>query len=174
MTWVKAADKVVWQWGRVLAHYDGQKREKSVLGMPASDTWGKRSYRGARYVNGVIVWSKASGAHHVWGSFDAAYMRQGGVKGSLGLPLTRRDGKNMPGAGRRQRFTDGTLYLNPDGHKVFALWGPVDVRYRKMGAAKSKCGYPVSNTTEQGSEHRAEFANGAISWSESGGVKVEC
>ncbi|MGH2729846.1 MAG: LGFP repeat-containing protein, partial [Actinomycetota bacterium] len=174
MTWVKATDKVVWQWGHVLAQYNALKRERSVLGMPSSDTWGKHSYRGARYVNGVIVWSKATGAHHVWGAFDGAYFRAGGVKGHLGLPLRRRDTKDMPGDGRRQRFTKGTLYLNPSRHEVFALWGPVDGRYRKMGAATSRCGYPVSDATDQGSELRAEFANGAISWSDSDGVKVEC
>lgn len=176
MTWVTETDKVLWQWGEVLAKYDALGREKSVLGMPSTDTWGRSAFRVARYRRGVIVWSESTGAHHVWGAFDGAYVRSGGVKGSLGLPTKRREQtSDLPDEGRRQRFTDGTLYLNPHGDLVFALWGEVDTRYRELGAATSACGYPVADAAENGgSELVAVFANGTISWSEANGVKVDC
>jgi SpoIID/LytB domain protein len=175
LTWRRSTDKVVWQWGPVLRKYNKLGREKSVLGMPTSDLWGPGSYRGANYAHGIIAWSKQTGGHTVRGGFLMEYRRRGGPQGSLGLPKTNRQkDKTLPHGGLRQRFTNGTIFLNPRAEDVFALWGVIANRYRKMGEARSECGYPTA-TMESGSEGaKASFENGTITTNSAGETKVEC
>jgi uncharacterized protein with LGFP repeats len=174
MTWRKQTGKVVWQWGRVLARYDRLGREASTLGMPVSDVWGKRAYKGATYVNGIIVWSRKSGAHQVVGDFQSVYAANGGPGGPLSLPMaSAARSKMLPHNGSEQRFQAGTLYRNP-AKGVFALWGGIDARYKKIGEATSKCGYPVASmvVTDQGAT--ASFEHGTISQTTGGDVRVVC
>ncbi len=176
MTWRKEGGKVTWQWGRVLRKYNRLGREKSALGMPASDVWGPGNYLGATYVHGMIMWSKQTGAHPIRAGFKTVYLRHGGPQGSLGLPRDgREDAKTLPGDGVRQRFTNGTIYLNPrkDGG-VFALWGAIDHRYRTLGEAKSDCGYPTSSVASQEGGTSATFERGTIKSTSSGEILVDC
>lgn len=175
MMWRKETDKTVWQHGPILRKYDRLGREKSGLGMPSSSIWGPGRYLGATYVGGVILWSEDTGARHVRGDFLAAYRDKRGPKGPLGLPLAapeRRD--SLPHKGRRQRFQLGMIYRNPNLDEAFALWGAIATRYRKMGEARSACGYPTAHMVSEGDEAAAQFANGAITWTEAGGVTVSC
>ena len=175
LTWNKETDKVTWLWGRVLRKYNKLGRERSVLGMPASDVWGPGSYRGARFQDGMIVWSKQTGAHTVLGGFRAEYLHRGGPQGSLGLPKTNRQkDKTLPGGGLRQRFTNGTIFLNPRREEIFALWGVIDNRYRKLGEAKSECGYPTASMESSEEGARATFEYGTITANDSGRVEVDC
>lgn len=171
MTWRKETDSVVWQWGEVLKRYTRLGREASKLGMPTSGIWGKDGYRGGSYVDGVILWSKATGAHHVRGIFFDAFSDAGGRK-KMGLPIT--DVTASQDGGRRQRFTDGTLYKAPKSSDVFALYGAIDEKYRAMGAASSRCGYPTSSVVVDGAGSAASFENGSIVWTQSDGVRVHC
>jgi len=175
LTWDKSSDKVTWQWGRILRKYNKLGREKSVLGMPVSDVWGPGSYRGATYRHGMIAWSQQTGARTVRGGFKAEYMRRGGPQGSLGLPKTNRQkDKSLPGGGSRQRFTNGTIFLNPRADGVFSLWGVINNRYRKLGEARSDCGYPTASMESGGEGSRATFENGTITTNDSGKVEVDC
>jgi SpoIID/LytB domain protein len=174
MTWIKSTDKVVWQYGKVLDKYDAIGREASDVGMPDSGIWGPGTYQGARYIRGLIIWSEAYGARVVKRRFYDAFRRVGGVNGALGVPRTgqqRRD--TLPDGGRRQRFADGTLYLNPDLGEVFALWGLIEQRYRGIGEASSACGYPTADMTVDGSSATATFQNGEIVLVD-GTVTVDC
>ena len=171
MTWVRATDEVVWQWGSVLERYDRLGRESSKLGMPTSHVWGEDGrYHGATYVNGVILFSKDTGAHHIKGRFFDAFSDAGGRK-RLGLPLTdvRKTRRDL-----RQRLTRGTLYRRLSGGRVIALWGAIDERYRAMGGPSSNCGFPTSSMVRDRSGAAASFENGSIVWTEDGGVKVNC
>jgi SpoIID/LytB domain protein len=171
MTWRKETDKVVWQWGDVLKRYTALGRERSKLGMPTSDIWGVAGrYRGGSYVNGIILWSKETDAHHIRGPFFTAFSDSGGRK-RLGLPTT--DVKSGDG-GERQRFTTGTLYRRGASGAVFALWGPIDEKYRTMGGAGSRCGYLTSSMVVDSSGAAASFENGSITWTDSRGVRVNC
>lgn len=175
MTRVYALDKTVWQYGKVLRKYDRLGREKSVLGMPSTDIWGPGAYLGANYARGMIVWSQQFGAHPIRKKWRSAYRRIGGAKGVLGVPRAKAKAHDsLPGGGRRQRFESGTLYKGPVAKKIFALWGEIDARYRKMGAATSSCGYPTADmaTDEQGTS--AAFDGGVISWTPEDGVTVDC
>ncbi|HEV3473260.1 MAG TPA: hypothetical protein VG408_08670, partial [Actinomycetota bacterium] len=165
-------DKVVWQWGEVLKKYDRVGRESSKLGMPTSGIWGEAGrYRGATYVNGVILWSSETGAHHVRNAFHASFTAVGGRK-RLGLPTT--DIVSTEHNGRRQRFVNGTLYQRPKATTVYALWGPIDERYRALGMGTSRCGFPTSSMVSDRAGAAAAFENGSITYSAEVGVKVHC
>ena len=174
MTWVKTG-KVVWQKGRVLAAYDALGRERSDLGMPTSDSWGSKGYAGASYEEGSLYWSKATSAHAVRGDWLRAYRKRGGPAGALGLPTgSPRTSSKLPHGGRAQRFVHGTLYFDPSTKWIRALWGPIDVRYRKLGQARSGCGYPAGMTESSETRAAARFANGDMSWTSKNGVRVDC
>jgi uncharacterized protein with LGFP repeats len=174
MTWVKATDAVVWQWGRVVRKYDRMGRESSSLGMPRSGVWGPGAYYGARYEHGTIVWSEAYGSRVVRRDFAGAYRRNGGVKGALGVPATgRQTSDSLPDGGVRQLFASGGLYRNPHTGEVLALWGDIFQRFLAMGEASGMCGYPVGDTTEDASGAQATFEFGSISMTD-GTVQVDC
>jgi SpoIID/LytB domain protein len=121
-----------------------------------------------------IVRSAGSTAPTVRGRWETAYRRAGGPRGDLGTPLREREGAStLPGEGIRQRFEDGTLYLNPGLDSIFALWGGIDASYRSMGEASSECGYPVSGVEAIDSGRQATFENGTITVTASG-ITVAC
>ncbi|MGH2756999.1 MAG: hypothetical protein ACRDI3_04345, partial [Actinomycetota bacterium] len=172
MTWRQETDRTVWQWGEVLAKYDIVGREASRLGLPISGIWGKAgSYRGGSYVNGVIFYSEATGAHHIRNGFYLTFKLVGG-KQRMGLPTT--DVRSTQKNGNIQRFTDGTLYQPPAQKAVFALWGEIDERYRKIGMGSSACGFPTGSMVVDASGAAAPFERGSITFSKSAGVRVHC
>jgi SpoIID/LytB domain protein len=175
MTWNKAIDRALWQWGAVLRAYDRRGREKSGLGLPTSDVWGPGAYRGASHEKGDILWSKKTGGHAVRGAFRGAYRKAGGARGALGLPVGRQQPrKSLPAGGRRQVFQDGALYLNPHSDEVVALWGRVATRYRKIGEAGGRCGYPTDELVTTADTATGTFENGVITWTKATGVEVSC
>jgi SpoIID/LytB domain protein len=176
MTWRKKTDKVTWQRGPILRRYNKLGREKGSLGMPTSDVWGPGNYLGAMYVRGLIMWSKQTGARAVLGGFKREYMRNGGAQGALGLPKARKQkSRTLPRDGRLQRFTNGTIYLNPGaGGGIFALWGAIGDRYRKMGEARSVCGYPTASQVNEGGGATAIFQHGKIETTAKGALRVDC
>ena len=174
MTYTRKVDKVVWQYGPVLKKYNSLGREKSSLRMPTSDIWGTDAYSGGSYLNGLILWSEATDAHSIRGMFRTAYGQAGGPKGALGLPIKQRQRRaTLPDGGARQRFENGTLYLNPKASQVFALWGALDSRYRKLGEASSACGYPTSSVSDDTVTQSATFQHGTMEATATG-VTVDC
>lgn len=176
MTWRKKTGKVVWQRGVILEAYNDMGRERGPLGLPTSDVWGEPGkFRGGTYVNGTIYSSDVTGIHSVRGPMRVAYRKVDAVEGPLRLPTSdRQSGANLPNKGKRQRFQRGTIYLNPNVGKAFALWAEIEKRYRSMGEASSRCGYPTSHVVVDQFGKRATFQRGIISWTDLGGVEVEC
>lgn len=175
LTWRRKTDKTVWQWGQVLKKYDSKGREKSALGMPTSDIWGPGWFRGARYVNGLIVWSKGNGAFAVVGAWGRKYSSQGLIRGNLGVPLSDAErAETLPNGGRRQRFVKGRIYGPPNDTNVYALWGRISNRYRNMGEATSPCGYPTSDVKKVDGGQRAAFRHGTITYSRTDGFTIDC
>jgi SpoIID/LytB domain protein len=172
----RATGNTVWQWGPVLKKYDKLGREGGVLGLPKSGVYGGHGFKGGTYQKGRIVWSKKTGAHSLRGSFEQAYLRNGGAGGSLGLPTSEGKGsRSLPGKGRKQSFAAGTLYLASKGGTAFALWGRIDDRYRSIGGAKSECGYPSADQEQvDGGLLRGTFVKGRITWTEATGFVVKC
>ena len=171
MTWRKQTGDVVWQWGPVLRRYTRLGREGSKLGMPTSGIWGEPGrYLGGSYVEGVILWSESTGAHQVRGRFYEAFRSVGG-RDKMGLPLSAPT--EASDGNQRQRLTRGTLYETNSG-EVFALYGPIDEKYRALGAVKSRCGYPTSSVVVDDAGSAASFQNGSIVWTRADGVRVHC
>jgi uncharacterized protein with LGFP repeats len=174
MTYIAATDSVVWQWGKVLRKYETKKRERGPLGMPRSSIWGPGRYLGATYLRGRILWSKDTGPHAIIGRFDDAYGRVGGLKSTLGLPLSDREqASSLPDGGRRQRFAGGRLYMDPHSKKVYAVWGAIAAKYRKIGEAKSPCGYPTGDLHEVDGHLELPLKGGQIKYAD-GVVRVLC
>jgi peptidoglycan hydrolase-like amidase len=175
MYWNRAHKKVVWQHGPVLRHYDKIGRERSSLGLPLTDIWGGKGYRVGRYANGSIYWSADTGAQSVRGPFLKTYRTYGGPTGPLSLPTgPRKSSRKLPHHGVRQRFSGGALYESPSSHSVYALWGPVAKRYRRLGEARSKCGYPTSSMRPVNNGLMATFQQGTIRVSGRGKLYVVC
>lgn len=175
MTYTAELDKVVWQKGPILRRYNALGREKSKLGMPATGIWSGEGFSAAAYLKGRLVRVLGKGIFSILGAFDAAYTRNGGATGPLGLPRAERSGhEELPDGGKHQRFQGGTLYKSGTGGGVFALFGKLDRKYRKMGRATSDCGYPTADMTSEGEDWRALFDNGSIVLRASGEVRVNC
>lgn len=175
MTYRKATDNVVWQWGRVLRRYDQMGREKGPLGMPSSDIWGPGRFLGATYAKGSIYYSKETGARAVRGAFRDAYRRNDGPTGPLKLPINERQFRDtLPKKGKRQRFEAGTIYQAPNARRAYALWGRIEAKYRKMGEASGRCGYPKSDLVVDEYGQRATFQHGIILWTAHGGIEIDC
>ena len=104
LTLNRRLDAVVWQHGPLLDAYLELGGARSQLGLPVTGIWGQGRYRGARYEGGLLLWSRATGAHTVPAAFLPAYRRHGGPSGKLGLPVT-----DEWGGGRRQRFEGGVI-----------------------------------------------------------------
>ena len=175
MTWVRETDKAFWHFGQVLKRYDRLGRERSALGMPASDVWGPEGVFVGTYANGMIVWSEGNGAHPLVGKWADTYRSKGGIKGKLGLPLSgREEADSLPKGGLRQRFEDGRLYAPPGDRNIYALWGEIREKYTRIGEAKSACGYPTSHVRKIDGGLRARFANGSITLTQTDGIVVAC
>jgi hypothetical protein len=80
----------------------------------------------------------------------------------------------LPRHGVRQRFSKGTVYRSPMQDKVFALWGRLEARYRKMGEASSRCGYPITSMKPHLHGFVARFQHGKIAVGGAGRVSVDC
>ena len=175
MTRSKATGNTVWQGGPILKKYDKLGREGGAMGLPKTGVYGGAGYKGATYQKGRIVWSKKTGAHSLRGSFERAYIRNGGAGGSLGLPTSEGKGSRaLPRKGRKQNFEHGTLYLRSKGDAAFALWGRIDQRYREMGGPKSDCGYPSADQEQAAGLLKGTFAKGRITWTEVTGFVIDC
>lgn len=175
MTYTEELDKVVWQRGPILRRYNAMGREKGKLGMPKTSVWTGEGYAGAAYLKGRLIRVLSKGIFSVLGAFDAAFVRNGGIGGPLGLPKTARsEHDELPDGGRRQRFAGGTLYKAGSGGGVFALFDKIDVRYRKMGQASSVCGYPTADMTKEGEDWKAVFQEGTIVLRATGELQVRC
>jgi SpoIID/LytB domain protein len=178
MTWVSVLDRGVWQRGPVLERYDALGGERSILGMPKTSVRSGPGYQEAAYGNGVIVWSPRTGAHAVVGALARRYLRSGGPRGPLGLPVTdaRPAPEDASGAstGRVQRFETGALYADDSRPGAVALWGPIYEQYRRLGGLRSGCGAPDSGVVAAGERVTASFERGSIGWSPGGGANVDC
>ena len=89
MTWTKATDKILWQWGRVLKKYDAMRREGGRLGMPDSGIRGPAGAYRAYYANGAIYQNpKTRDAYALYGDIAARYRDLGEATSSCGYPTS--------------------------------------------------------------------------------------
>jgi peptidoglycan hydrolase-like amidase len=106
---------VVWQHGPLLDAYLELGGARSPLGLPVTGIWGRGPYLGANYQGGMLLWSRATGAHFVPAELASAYRRHGGPPGELGLPIA-----DALERGKLQRFEHG---VSPERHRgLSACW----------------------------------------------------
>lgn len=113
----------------------------------------------------AVLWSRATGAHHLAGSFLAYWTQDGGV-GGLGYPLTD-EARAADGVGSSMDFRRGTrtssLVWHPSSG-VHAIGGSVRDAWLRSGGVRG-LGYPVHDevATADGSGSIAEFRRGGLS-----------
>ncbi|MFC4127614.1 LGFP repeat-containing protein [Nocardia rhizosphaerae] len=86
--------------------------ESSPLGFPLSDVSaaGKGDGQYSMFPTGAIYWSAATGAHAVWGSIQADWIRAGAETGRYGYPTS--DEYDYQG-GKAQDFQGGKITWKP-------------------------------------------------------------
>lgn len=91
------------------------------------------------------------------GSILEAYQRAGGPKGRLGYP-TRRIVRTAEGAGNRADFVDGVVWWSSRTGAKPVSRGPLLKRYRQLGTAGGRLGFPTSTNfkTRTGARLNAE------------------
>jgi hypothetical protein len=102
-------------YGGIWTKYSSLSGAPSVLGLPTSDE-AAGPVPGSRvqhFQGGDIFWSAATGAHSVFGLFEARWLALGGATGSLGLPTS--DVGDSAGGDLHQNFAGGVLYQAANG-----------------------------------------------------------
>jgi stage II sporulation protein D len=107
---------------------------------------------------GRIFYSRATGAHELYGPILRAYRRSGGAGSELGLPRTT---VQPLGAGSSATFQHGAIYRRPGGGPV-VLTGKTAVRFARYGGVTSALGWPVGSGTRTTYGERADFEHGHI------------
>ncbi|MDQ3659522.1 MAG: SpoIID/LytB domain-containing protein [Actinomycetota bacterium] len=110
LTFNRLRDRVVWQHGPLLEAYLERGGARGELGLPVTGIWGRGSYLAAGYEGGMLLWSRATGAHAVPAALVPAYRRHGGPSGELGLPVADPLPKQ-----RLQRFERGVVSRSASG-----------------------------------------------------------
>jgi hypothetical protein len=125
-----------------------------------------------RFRNGVIYWSRTSGAHEVRGAILDKWSSLGFEAGHLGYPVSDELG-TPDGIGRFNRFEKGMIYWTPatGAHEIH---GDILARWSTIGYERSFLGYPVSDEVDYAEGGRASFfQNGGIYWwSDVGAVEL--
>jgi SpoIID/LytB domain protein len=121
--------------------------------------------RGGIYRNGRVdltVWLK--------GAVHSEYLGVGGVRGRLGLPVSRAARVRLTSAAetcsscRRVVLEGGRIYFKA-GLGAHALWGPVLSAYLGRGGAQGALGYPKTRVRVVDGVRRASFEHGTIACS---------
>jgi SpoIID/LytB domain protein len=160
--WINSDRNIV---GAVRAKYDAVMCRP---GLPKSATLvvdhgsGQVFQRGGIYRNGRVdltVWLQ--------GAVHGEYLRVGGVRGRLGLPVSnavavpRSTSATTCSSCRRIVLEGGRIYFKP-GPGAHALWGTVLSAYLDHGGAQGPLGYPITRVRVVDGVRRASFEHGTI------------
>ncbi len=114
-----------------------------------------------RFQGGVTVWSRATGAHVLWGAVLAGWTASGGVSGPAGYP-TSHEAVSPVAGGRTQTFQNATYYWSP-ATGAHAVAGATLAAYRSVGAERGRLGFPTGGARPVGSSVETPFQGGRIS-----------
>ncbi|MGZ4545027.1 MAG: hypothetical protein ACXVXT_06505 [Blastococcus sp.] len=148
--------------------------ETGSLGYPTTSVStgadGKGQY--ARFQNGSVYWSPATGVHTMTGAIGALYESAGAEHSWLGYPtsdvVTATDG-----TGQYAQYQGGTIYWSPSTG-LHSLYGSVLSLYTAVGAEKSFLGYPAQSLlpTSDGVGRYAKFQGGSMYWSPTTNARI--
>ncbi|MGY1595215.1 LGFP repeat-containing protein, partial [Geodermatophilus sp. SYSU D00708] len=148
--------------------------EGGRLGYPTSSQRSTPDGKGAyvHFQGGSIYWSKAAGAHAVFGPVRDAWKATGWETGPLGFPTTD-VGSTAGGVGQFVHFQGGSIYWTPD---TGAQWLGTAIRdaWEASGWEYGPLGYPTSSqrATPDGLGAYVHFQGGSIYWSKATGAHV--
>lgn len=113
----------------------------------------------ARYEDGLIAWTEATGAHAVHGPIAHLYDDLGGVGSELGYPVADVAPVDGTGGGTVGRFEGGAIWGRPAG-EVVATAGAIHDRYELEGAATGWLGFPIPASATVDGRRRVAFERG--------------
>lgn len=123
--------------------------DKNVISLPntdesiAADGIGRYNTFGKDHDRG-IYWTPDTGAHEISGDIYTKWLALGGVKSSLGYPITGEKPTSAPSQGRYSEFQNGAIYWSkPTGahevrKEILGLW-------KKQGGENGLLGFPTSD-----------------------------
>ncbi len=162
--------------GAIRDKYNSLGAQFSFLLLPTSGELTSPDGQGkfTTFMNGPIYWSAAGGAHPVVNSILNRWGVHGYEMGWLGYPTTD-EIVHTDGAGRRQEFQNGAIYVaftNAVGSAIKN--GPIRDKYNSLGAHSGPLGYPSSdeNPVTKNNGRYNNFVNGTITWSTPTGARV--
>ena len=105
---------------------------------------GSRPGRVARYENGSIYWSSATGAHPLWGRLQTEFDSKGGIGGLLGYPRT--DILSTPdGRSNYTIFQYGRVYSMIAERQAHTVRNAFHAVHKREGGVRGNLGYPVAD-----------------------------
>lgn len=151
--------------GAIAHNYGTLNWERGPLGLPVSDEFdgARPGVRVSRFQRGVIIFTRDTGAHAVYGSiYDTygAYAWEGGV---LGVPTT--DEFSAGRGSRVQNFTGGQILWSPTTGS-FPVYGAIHTNYAANGYENGPLGLPLTAEFGAARETRVQnFQGGQIVFS---------
>jgi uncharacterized protein with LGFP repeats len=125
-------------YGDIALRYAAEGGPNSVLGLPTTSEGAVRGGRGNTFQGGQVLWSRATGAHAVYGAIANRYAAEGGPDSALGLPTTS---EGAVRGGRGNTFQGGQVLWSP-ATGAHAVTGAALVNYIAQGAADGPLGLP--------------------------------
>jgi len=145
----------------IIARWSRIGGDRSTLGPVKSAEYPVHDGSAQAFDGGRIYYSRATGAHELYGPILAAYRAGGGPKSTLGLPTSP---VRARAGGFRAGFQNGVIYSRSD-LGTMALTGPVaDAYVAAGGLRKSGLGWPTEGTFATRAGQRANFEHGYIVW----------
>ena len=148
----------------IIARWSSLGGSKSVVGSVL--TREKKVGAGSVQVfdHGRIFFSRATGAHELYGPVLSAYRGIGGATSRLRMPTT---GVQERLDGYRAKFQGGAIWSNPRTGTVPVLNTVITARYVKQGGIKSKLGWPTRTNRATSYGETVGFEHGWISYNSS-------
>lgn len=143
-----------------------------------NDRYGDNNRSDSRYgesdrMRGDGIRYGAQGDRGVGDAIDREWQNTGGLNGYLGEAL---GGERVAsdGAGHVREFRNGAVFWSPEtgAHEVH---GGIYLKYKELGAERSRLGYPVSDEAEapDGYGRVSRFQHGSIYWDADNGAHVD-
>ena len=171
-------------YGAIYTRYKELNEQKGILKFPktseADTADGKGRYND--FESGAIYWTATTGAYEVVTLIRDKWASLGGVKGYLGYPLSGQ-GITPDNVGRYSHFQGGSIYYQvtgtpPTHGKAFVVHEKIREEWRRLGWEHGSLRYPTSDTKGYTGDMTTailsnDFQDGRITWSKTGGYKVE-
>ena len=154
--------------GPMLTRYRTINSATGPLGFPSGPVTTGASLSTVSFVQGMIYWSSATGAHSIHRGFYTCWKQIGGLNSGLGLPITERE--NLPGGRVRTRFQHGAMYWS-SATGVHQVSGAVYNRWLALGG-DAKFGLPTKNQSNVEGRQIGTFTHGVIAYSAGTGARV--